>query len=259
MNLKIYLTALAVLSFSCAFSQFRLLGTADYISGNCIQLTPDVEYSNGLAYHYTKLDLEGYFEIQFDIFLGNKDEGADGITFVIHNDPREFDAFGTWGECMGYGRWHPDAVWASSITPSVAIEFDTYQNLQQLDPYSDHVAYLENGISMHPTFWNNNDKAFDIEDDQMHDFRFRWDPSIQMITVLLDGNTVYEGKRDLIDDVFGGATQVIWGFTASTGRKSNLQYFCLRNLVKADGNESVSPNGMDFPTQPIKSVASINE
>ena len=72
---------------------------------------------------------------------------------------------------------------------------------------------------------------YDIEDDRMHDFRFRWDPVDQMITVFWDGAIVYEGTRDLLNDIFEGEKNVIWGFTASTGRAHNLQYFCLRRLV----------------------------
>ncbi|MBX2841090.1 MAG: lectin [Flammeovirgaceae bacterium] len=223
-------------------AQFELMGTANFMSGNCILLTPDVPYSEGLAYHNAKLDLTRYFEIEFDIFLGRKDEGADGITFVVHDDPREYKAYGTWGECMGYGRWSPNAYWANSITPSIAVEFDTYQNLQQNDPMYDHIAYLENGVSFHKTHWNNNKNDFNIEDDFLHDFRFSWDPSSQTITVKLDGMVVYQGKRDLVNDIFNGETSVIWGFTASTGKKSNLQYFCLRNLAYQPLENLIQPS-----------------
>jgi hypothetical protein len=48
---------------------------------------------------------------------------------------------------------------------------------------------------------------------------------------MLDGYVVHRGTRDLVKDVFKGEAWVIWGFTASTGRKYNLQYFCLRNLA----------------------------
>lgn len=65
----------------------------------------------------------------------------------------------------------------NSIDPSVAVEFDTYQNYYQNDPMCDHIAYLENGVSRHETFWNGVDPTYNIEDDLLHDFRFRWDPS----------------------------------------------------------------------------------
>jgi hypothetical protein len=243
---------LTIIFIGCSFfasAQFQLMGTANYMSGNCIMLTPDEQYSEGIAYASAKLDLNNYFEIEFDIFLGKKDEGADGITFVIHNDPRGFKAYGTYGECMGYGRWNPGAYWANSITPSIAVEFDTYYNPQQNDPPCDHVAFLTNGVSYHTKYWNNNDDNFNLEDGNLHDFRFRWSPETQTILVRLDGKIVYQGKHDLVKDIFQGQTQVIWGFTASTGRKSNLQYFCLRNLAKTKPQPKPALP-LNLPTQP---------
>lgn len=218
----------ALLSWPAA-AQFQFLGDARTMENDCIMLTPDVAYREGIAYHSTRLDLANFFEVQFDIYLGSRDSlGADGITFVVHNDPRGYRAYGTWGECIGYGRWSPAPGSGQSIVPSVAVEFDTYQNYRQGDPASDHVAYLENGVSMHQSYWNDGNGRYNLEDDYLHDFRFRWEPDQQLITVLLDGQVVYKGQRDLVKDIFGGETRVIWGFTASTGRKHNLQYFCLR-------------------------------
>jgi Bacterial lectin len=212
-------------------AQYYLIGDAAYMNPDCIQLTPDVEYSEGIAYYKTKLDLANYFQVEFDIYLGDKDEGADGITFVIHDDERQYEAYGTWGECMGYGRWNYDVLYGTYIAPSIAVEFDTYWNRRQNDPLCDHVAYLENGTNFHTKYWNDKDDNFNIEDDYLHNFRFQWEPDIKQVTVYLDDKVVYRGIRDLVKDVFGGQTKLIWGFTASTGRKHNLQYFCLRTLT----------------------------
>lgn len=219
--------------------QFSLMGTAEEMGNDCIRLTPDEEYMEGLAYHTTKLNLENFFEIEFDIFLGDKnDGGADGITFVIHNDERGFDAYGTWGECMGYGRWSRNYLAGNYIAPSIAVEFDTYQNYRQNDPACDHVAYLEDGTNFHTDYWNNGDDSFDLEDNFLHAFLFRWEPDTKKITVKLDGKVVYQGIRDLVKDIFQGQTKVIWGFTASTGNKHNLQYFCLKRWAKATPEKS---------------------
>lgn len=213
-----------------AWSQYIKIGDARDMMNGCIQLTSDNPYAEGIAYNENRLNLDNFFQIEFDIFLGNKDQGADGITFVIHDDPRGFGAFGNWGECMGYGRFNPFTP-GNSISPSIAIEFDTYQNPWQNDPLSDHVAYLENGVSMHDTYWNGNDALLNLEDDNLHSFYFRWDPREKAITVLLDGDIVYNARKDLKKDIFNGNPMVIWGFTASTGRAHNHQYFCLRRLA----------------------------
>ena len=217
-----------------AMAQFKLLGDATPMNADCIRLTPDTQYRRGIAYHATKLNLNTFFEIEFDIFLGERDEGADGIVFTIHNDPRAFNAYGTWGECMSYGRWNRDYMAGDFIAPSIAVEFDTYPNFRQNDPDSgcDHVAYLENGTNFHTRYWSNGREDYNLEDGRMHNFRFSWDPQSQTIRVRLDNQLVYEGQRDLINDIFNGETQVIWGFTASTGRAHNLQYFCLRSFAR---------------------------
>ena len=232
MNKLILIALLSLTNQLVSMAQFKMLGTSRDMGNGCIQLTPSIAYSEGLAYSHAKLDLTENFEIEFDIFLGDKEEGADGITFVIHNDERGFNAFGNWGECMGYGRFNPNYP-GNSIYPSIAVEFDTYQNINQNDPASDHVAYLENGSSRHMDHWNNNDRDFNLEDNRLHNFRFRWDATKKNITVLLDGVVVYKGQKDLINQIFNGETKVIWGFTASTGRAHNLQYFCLRRLASA--------------------------
>ncbi len=220
------------LSAATCHAQFHLLGDASHMPGDCIMLTPDEQYSEGLAYHQRKLDLTQYFEIEFDIYLGNKDDmGADGIVFVVHNDVRGFRAHGAWGENMGYGRWYRGS---RGIAPSIAIEFDTYQNYAQNDPACDHVAYLENGTNFHIDHWHDDDPNFDLEDDLMHNFRLIWDPTETLLTVFLDNRVVHQGRKDLVKEIFQGETQVIWGFTASTGNKHNLQYFCLRKWAVND-------------------------
>lgn len=221
-----------VLGSQTAMAQFELLGTADYMPSGCILLTPNERYAEGIAYSTSKLDLKEYFEIEFDIYLGDKDDlGADGITFVIHNDPREFQAFGTFGEGLGYGRFNSNFASGNFIAPSVAVEFDTYQNEFQNDPFSDHVAFLVNGSSYHTEYWNNDNQQFNLEDDQMHNFRFSWNPENYEIIVRLDNSIVYQGSQNLVDDIFNGNTEVIWGFTSSTGNKYNLQYFCFRRIA----------------------------
>lgn len=221
------------LQASVAYGQFALRGQAAYMDGDCIQLTPDSAYAEGLAFHTTPLDLRNPFMISFELFFGEKEEGADGMTFTIHNDPRGLNAFGTWGECMGYGRWYGNSPYGNSISPSIAIEFDTYYNPRQNDPETDHVAWLQNGSSYHPAHWPAEGDELQLEDGLLHDFVFQWDPMDQRITIMLDGQVVLDRQQDLVNDIFDGESQVIWGFSASTGRKYNLQYFCLRRLALA--------------------------
>ena len=229
--MKTILISLLTCLQTSLFAQYHYLGNAQPLDNQCVLLTPDEPYSEGIAYNTHTIDLNNDFVIDFDIYLGNKDEGADGITFVMHTDPRGFQAFGTYGECMGYGRWNPEFAFGAFISPSLAIEFDTYYNPTQNDPENDHMAYLENGTNYHFVDVKKPVDPGNLEDDQLHSFILRWDSTNKILRVWLDDEIRVEKSKDLLNDIFKGNTNVIWGFTASTGRKHNLQYFCLKRFA----------------------------
>ena len=229
--MKSIISLLFVLHSNILLAQYHYLGTAQPMDNQCIMLTPDEPYIEGIAYNTRTIDMSGDFYIDFDIYLGSKDEGADGITFVMHTDPRKFQAFGTYGECMGYGRWNPEFAYGSFIAPSLAVEFDTYYNPTQNDPEQDHMAYLENGTNYH--FVDVKDPVLpgNLEDGNLHSFILRWNSTDKVLRVWLDDELRVEIEKDLHNEIFKGSKEVIWGFTASTGRKHNLQYFCLKRFA----------------------------
>jgi hypothetical protein len=233
--MKLLLTIFFNLIIFTGQAQYYYLGTAQPMDDQCILLTPDEPYGEGIAYNSNTINLNNDFFIDFDIYLGNKDEGADGITFVMHTDPRGFKAYGTYGECMGYGRWNPEFGYGAFISPSLAIEFDTYYNPTQNDPESDHMAYLENGTNYHFIDVRDPIEPGNLEDDRLHSFVLRWNSSEKILRVWLDNVLQLEIKKDLLADIFDNNTNVIWGFTASTGRKHNLQYFCLKRFANKGG------------------------
>ena len=230
--MKLLFLQILLATSTISYGQFHFLGDARPMDKNCIVLTPDMPYREGIAYSTTRLNFDQDFQIEFDIFLGEKNEdGADGITFVIHNDARAFNAFGTFGECMGYGRWVADVPYGTFIAPSIAVEFDTYYNPNQNDPVCDHVAYLENGSSAHQTYYNAEDQSYNLEDGYLHSFIFIWNATTKNLKVRLDSELVFETTKDLKKEIFNGSAKVIWGFTASTGRAHNLQYFCVKRMA----------------------------
>jgi hypothetical protein len=62
-----------------------------------------------------------------------RSRGADGFAFVIHNSSP--CAIGKGGKHMGYG----------GINNSLAVEFDTYYNYDELEPYDNHVSIHTRG------------------------------------------------------------------------------------------------------------------
>lgn len=211
-------------------AQYVFLGTGKAINSECVELTAAKNYERGWAYASSKFKLDQKDTAEFRIHAGTMDWGADGMVFMIHNDPRGFAAQGCAGEAMGYGS-HPSGIWSSvcgygtqsAITPSVAIEFDTYQNASQGDPSTDHMAYLENGNVNHGKRYAN---LGNIEDGKEHTFMFTWDPSTKYVRVYLDGVEKLKIRKNIRKRIFGNAKEAYWGFSASTGGANNQQYFC---------------------------------
>lgn len=214
-----------------AKGQYSFLGGGAKLNDNCVELTPDLNNQKGWAFALEKFDLDKQDTLKFKIFVGNKDGGADGLAFILHNDPRGLAAEGCVGEALGYAT-HPTGVNSAAcgygtrwgITPSIAIEFDTYRNSSQGDPSNDHVAYLENGSVNHGSNYYD---AGNIEDNQEHDFMFVWNPNRERIHVYLDGIRIINiRRRNLKRDIFNNENLLYWGFSASTGGARNQHYFC---------------------------------
>ncbi|MCU0442942.1 MAG: hypothetical protein MUE96_11135 [Bacteroidia bacterium] len=211
---------------------YNISGTATVLPNeDGVELTPEANTQVGWAYYSSKFNLSVKDSLVFKIFLGdNNGGGADGMVFIMHNDVRGFSARGCAGETMGYGT-HPDGLSSaecgfgtrSAITPSLAIEFDTYPN--SFDPTFDHIAYLENGNVNHGS--NFIDVGGNLDNNVEHDFKLVWDPSLNNLKIYLDNTLMLDTTRDIINSVFGGTAQVFWGFAASTGGSVNQQYFRL--------------------------------
>jgi Legume lectin domain len=105
-----------------------------------LRLTPAIGGQAGSAWFNIQQPVSGgfttTFQFQFTRPLGTTP--ADGIAFVIQNDPRgtaALDAGG--GGSIGYGS-NPNTSTGTPISNSLAVEFDTYQNTD--DPNANHVA-----------------------------------------------------------------------------------------------------------------------
>ena len=224
------LSTFALLAIEEVSGQYVFLGTGKAINDECVELTAAQNFQRGWAYASSKFKLDQKDTAEFRIHAGTMDWGADGMVFMIHNDPRGIAAQGCAGEAMGYGS-HPSGPWSSvcgygtlsAIKPSVAIEFDTYQNSAQGDPSTDHIAYLENGNVNHGKKYSN---LGNIEDGVEHVFMFTWDPKANRIRVYLDGKLKLNIRKDIRSKIFNNATEAYWGFSASTGGANNQQYFC---------------------------------
>ena len=227
--LSLSVVLFAAMSFT-ANAQFVLNGNASVTSPECsdstttYQLTPDALTQAGEIWYTTQVSLTNRFDIQFQMFLGTKafSVGADGICFVFQQ--QSVNA-GSTGGGMGYG----------GITPSLAVEFDTYHNAW--DPNYCHTAIEQNGDVNHTDLSGNNlagpvqlDPVNpNLPDGNWHNMEIIWDPTTQTLSVYYDCQFRVSYTGNIVANIFGGNPNVYWGFTAGTGGSDNQQEVCIAN------------------------------
>jgi hypothetical protein len=164
----------------------------------------------------TRVDLSKTFDITFDINVGNNDNGADGMGFVLHNDPLGNKALGAAGGGKGM----------SGIKNGIGIEFDTYYNATNPDDIvNDHTNFINttsgNALTAAKDLGN-------IEDGAWHQVHVISDG--QTISYTFDG--VQMGTMSLATaETYLGSQYAYFGFTGGTGGLSELEQVRLDTLT----------------------------
>ncbi len=214
-----------LLSFSTVYSQnYVLNGDAVDLGGNCYQLTPQDFSKRGSVWYQNKLNLAFDFKIEADLNFGVLDgNGADGIAFVLQP---VCNGIGAVGGGIGF----------AGIAPSLAVEFDTWQNNVApedfMDPVEDHIALQKDGNLLHTSPLNLVGPVLmpNLEDGSDHTAIFTWNASALTFSVVFDGNPVITFTGNIVNDIFSGNSEVFWGFTAATGAAINNQTVCITNV-----------------------------
>jgi len=192
----------------CSYSQFLLNGSAVKTGPTEYQLTPNSGGKMGSIWNASKIDLTKSFDVVFDAYFGDKNSGADGMTFTIQQQSTNA---GSPGGGLGAG----------GITPSLIVEFDTYQNGG--DPSYDHIGISKNGVLNHglvAAVQASNTSA-DIEDNKFHKISIKWDAPTKTLTVYFDCVLRATYTNDIVKNIFSNNPNVYWGFTAATGGAFN--------------------------------------
>ena len=214
--------------YNITASDFVLNNNAS-LSGDIVTLTPNELNKNGSVWGKMRIDLDYDFKVTSSIYLGTDDGGADGIAFVLQ--PLSSNA-GSSGGGMGY----------QGISPSYAVEFDTYYN-GGADPTSnDHIAIVKNGegsIAAHSPY----SARSNLEDGNWHDAIFEWNATTKYFKVTYEGSVLFNVNIDLTSSVFNNNSNVYWGFTAATGGCKNLQRvdiseYCCSRAASTPANDN---------------------
>jgi hypothetical protein len=194
----------------------------------CFTLTNNVLWQQGAVWDLDTLDLYQAFDATFCMFIGADDAGADGFAFVIRSP--NSNNYGENGGGIGYG----SANGVGAISPSLAIEFDSFYNPDFFDIPEDHTSLVLNGVMNSPPAVSSIPllpNGANVEDNSFHNARIVWNPITQEISMYFDGFLRFTYTFDFINNIFGGDSKVLWGFTASTGGLSNLQQICFPKIV----------------------------
>ena len=201
-------------------NDFNLPATSNssYQGNGVFQLTPNAFTQGGAAWYRRRLDMRVNFRIAVELNLGSSDLGADGIAFVLQNlDTGQ----GTTGGGLGYG--------GGAITPSMAIEFDTWTNAPPNggDPVTgeDHIAFVENGNTDDLHLAADTTLVDNLENGNYHSVVISWDPNTQVLGYEFthSNGTVYSDTKSVNLIAMMGTPIAFWGFTASTGGARNEQ------------------------------------
>ncbi|MBC1917175.1 DUF5011 domain-containing protein [Listeria booriae] len=203
-------------------------GKSSSIDKNVVTITPDENRQVGGLWSDSanKVNLTKNFHLEANLYMGANQNGADGMAFVMQNDPRGNSALGQLGGALG-------AYGSNFIQNALSVEFDTYYN-EDMDrdvvPNREHMAITipsaDSTITHHAL--NILPGGVHFADGKEHPVVFDWDAATKTLSYSYQGYTGSYQVQDL-QATFGGS-EVIFGFTGSTGSEKNLQKLTITEL-----------------------------
>ena len=221
---RILILCFIISNLTTLSAQYTTNGSATELNESCIRVTQAITTQVGSAFFNEPLDLSQPFSFSGTMFFGNDDAGADGMTFILATDPT---AQGMSGGGVGY----------EGITPSLIVEFDTWQNTEIGDVAEDHMGIMSNGVADHnaPETLTPLVVLPNIEDNMEHCFTIMWDPAVPIFEATLSGIPItYNGD---ISALFPPGVEVYYGYTGSTGGSVNEQRVCLYDAEELEDLE----------------------
>jgi hypothetical protein len=129
---------------SATFDHVSVTGTAAPLPATYVRLTDAQNGEAASLFNKNRVIISG-FTTTFTFVMGaGSNPIADGMTFVIQNDPRGATALGQGGGAMGYGTDANDGL-PPAIQKSLAIKFDAYKGFNSGDSNHSSTGVYING------------------------------------------------------------------------------------------------------------------
>jgi Bacterial lectin len=208
---------------------FTVNGSAINTATHAYTVTPDAQLQHGSVMSDVRVDLSKTFDMTFDINVGNNDNGADGMGFVLHNDPLGHQALGDIGGSLGM----------MGINNGVGIEFDTYQNTVPNDIANDHTNF-DNTMGGNNTALSPATDLGNIEDGQWHQVHVVSDG--QTISYTFDGVQMSSLSLATVESYLT-SQYAYFGFTGGTGGLSEQEQVRLDALTATTENGTLLQTG----------------
>lgn len=126
--------------------------------GNALMLTPALNGQAGSAWYQTQQSVTSGFVTNFRFRITPTGSGADGLTFIVHDDAAGTAALAQGGGSLGYTS--EPLVATNTLINLLVFEFDTYQNGNFGDPDANHISI--HLIPSLPTTTNGADEFYSI-------------------------------------------------------------------------------------------------
>jgi hypothetical protein len=197
-------------------SDMTLNEGASTLDGGAIRLVSTTGIERGSAYFNTPVPFDAetsvYARFAMRIGDGAGEMGTDGMAFVLQSSPMGPTAIGVAGGGLGY----------KLVTPSVAIEFDTFFN-PATDPDGNHVALIAHGDEL--THIAHAMPPFRINDGVLRNVWVDYDASRKLLEVYMSDAADRPASPLLSWTGFDFASalgnQVYIGFSAASGSMKN--------------------------------------
>lgn len=200
-------------------------GTAQVVNG-ILQLTSDVNGVAASTFYNTPVDTDGSFQTTFQFQIGGSDgtEGADGIVLLLHNDAAGPNALGGSGGDIGYL-----SNYQATITPALALEIDTYFNVETGDSGENTIELISYDANGTRSILSQQGPNFDLNDGSAYTVWFDYqavENGVDVIQVFVGAAGAPKPEQALIAHAIElplllGSSAYI-GFTSGTANSRNF-------------------------------------